>query len=147
MHAINIFLNWVLIFGNLGAPALGVKGAGLATTISVFIGTGIYFFFALRHAQGKGRFRLARQPRGHLSREYEARVYVHVHKARNEPVPRRVDHRRALGHRQCLARTDGVDTFAVDEDHGVFDGRAPLEVHHGATDDCRHRRLGTQRKQ
>ena len=31
MHAINIFLNWVLIFGNLGAPELGVFGAGLAT--------------------------------------------------------------------------------------------------------------------
>jgi putative MATE family efflux protein len=57
MHSINILLNWVLIFGNLGAPALGVKGAGLATTISVFIGTGIYFFFALRHAQGKGFLR------------------------------------------------------------------------------------------
>jgi putative MATE family efflux protein len=54
MHSINIFLNWVLIFGNLGAPAMGVRGAGLATTISIFIGTGIYFFFALRHAQDKG---------------------------------------------------------------------------------------------
>ncbi len=54
MHAINIFLNWVLIFGNLGAPALGVTGAGLATTISLFIGTGIYFFFALRNARDKG---------------------------------------------------------------------------------------------
>jgi Na+-driven multidrug efflux pump len=50
MHAINIFLNWVLIFGNLGAPELGVFGAGLATTISLYIGTSIYFFFALRHA-------------------------------------------------------------------------------------------------
>ena len=30
MHAINIFLNWVLIFGNLGAPEMGVYGAGLA---------------------------------------------------------------------------------------------------------------------
>jgi putative MATE family efflux protein len=54
MHSINIFLNWVLIFGNLGAPAMGVRGAGLATTISIFIGTGIYFYFALRHAQDRG---------------------------------------------------------------------------------------------
>ncbi len=54
MHALNIFLNWVLIFGNLGAPALGVYGAGLATTISVYCGTAIYFMFALRHARDKG---------------------------------------------------------------------------------------------
>jgi putative MATE family efflux protein len=54
MHAINIFLNWVFIFGNLGAPELGVFGAGLATTISLYIGTGLYFFFALRHASDKG---------------------------------------------------------------------------------------------
>ena len=54
MHAINIFLNWVLIFGNLGAPELGVFGAGLATTISLYIGTVLYFFFAIRHASDKG---------------------------------------------------------------------------------------------
>jgi putative MATE family efflux protein len=54
MHAINIFLNWVLIFGNLGAPELGVFGAGLATTISLYIGTALYFFFAIRHASDKG---------------------------------------------------------------------------------------------
>jgi len=54
MHAINIFLNWVLIFGNLGAPELGVFGAGLATTISLYIGTVLYFFFAVQHASDKG---------------------------------------------------------------------------------------------
>ena len=54
MHTVNIFLNWVLIFGNLGAPEMGVVGAGLATTISLYLGTGLYFFCALRHARDKG---------------------------------------------------------------------------------------------
>ncbi|MGC9452050.1 MAG: MATE family efflux transporter [Oceanipulchritudo sp.] len=31
---LNIFLNWVLIYGNLGAPALGLVGAGIATVIA-----------------------------------------------------------------------------------------------------------------
>lgn len=31
---INVFLNWVLIFGNLGAPAMGARGAALATLIA-----------------------------------------------------------------------------------------------------------------
>ncbi|MEJ8569188.1 MATE family efflux transporter [Elongatibacter sediminis] len=54
MHVCNIFLNWVLIFGNLGAPEMGVFGAGLATTISLYIGTLIYFWFGLRHARQSG---------------------------------------------------------------------------------------------
>jgi len=31
---VNVFLNWVLIFGNLGAPALGVNGSAWATLIT-----------------------------------------------------------------------------------------------------------------
>ena len=31
---LNVFLNWMFIFGNLGAPALGLVGAGWATFIS-----------------------------------------------------------------------------------------------------------------
>lgn len=38
---LNVFLDWVLIFGNLGASPMGVKGAALATTISEYAG-GIY---------------------------------------------------------------------------------------------------------
>lgn len=30
---VNVFFNWVLIFGNLGAPAMGVAGAALASVI------------------------------------------------------------------------------------------------------------------
>lgn len=44
----NIFLNYILIFGKLGLPAMGVKGAALATLISRIIETLvmiIYVFF------------------------------------------------------------------------------------------------------
>jgi multidrug resistance protein, MATE family len=34
VNAVNVFANWVLIFGNLGFPALGAVGAGIATAIS-----------------------------------------------------------------------------------------------------------------
>lgn len=33
-NALNVFLNWVLIFGNLGLPEMGIIGAGWATFIS-----------------------------------------------------------------------------------------------------------------
>jgi putative MATE family efflux protein len=42
---LNIFLNWVLIFGKLGAPAMGVTGAALATTISRFLEAIITFSY------------------------------------------------------------------------------------------------------
>lgn len=54
MHVTNIFLNWVFIFGNLGAPELGVTGAGLSTTLSIWLGTLIYFGFGMRFAWNEG---------------------------------------------------------------------------------------------
>lgn len=38
---INTFLNWVFIYGNLGAPRMGVQGAALATAISAWCCTAI----------------------------------------------------------------------------------------------------------
>jgi len=57
MHVVNIFLNWVLIFGNLGAPALGVKGAGIATTISIHVGLLLHIVFAWQFARPAGFLR------------------------------------------------------------------------------------------
>lgn len=50
MHSSNILLNWVLIFGHWGMPAMGVEGAGYGTAISMWIGLVIHFFLAFKHA-------------------------------------------------------------------------------------------------
>ncbi|MCW8879937.1 MAG: MATE family efflux transporter [Kangiellaceae bacterium] len=42
MNCINIFLNYVLIFGNFGAPKLGAMGAGVATATATYVGNLIY---------------------------------------------------------------------------------------------------------
>ena len=55
MHATNIILNYVLIFGNFGAPALGVTGAGMASAISMAVGTFVYFYLGFKHVH-KGCF-------------------------------------------------------------------------------------------
>jgi MATE family multidrug resistance protein len=41
--ALNVFLNWVFIYGNLGAPRLGLAGAGLATLTSRILGSVVIF--------------------------------------------------------------------------------------------------------
>lgn len=47
---LNIFLNWVLIFGNLGSPAYGVAGAGAATFISRLVMFGLMMMLVWRSA-------------------------------------------------------------------------------------------------
>ena len=44
IHGLNIFLNYVFIFGNFGLPPLGAAGAGLSSTLSLIIGTIIYLY-------------------------------------------------------------------------------------------------------
>jgi putative MATE family efflux protein len=57
MHASNIAISWVLIFGKLGLPALGAQGAGLGTSIGIYIGTLTYFFLGWRHLRRTGFLR------------------------------------------------------------------------------------------
>ncbi len=54
MHALNILLNYLLIFGKAGFPALGTYGAGLGTTISLYFGTLYYIYYAFKHTRKFG---------------------------------------------------------------------------------------------
>lgn len=46
--ALKIFLNWVLIFGNLGLPALGVTGAGIASSIVYWLTLAVSIWWVWR---------------------------------------------------------------------------------------------------
>lgn len=45
----NLFLNWVLIYGHLGSPALGVEGAAIATVISRYVELLVVVIHSHRH--------------------------------------------------------------------------------------------------
>lgn len=51
--ALNCFLNWVLIYGRLGAPALGVEGAALASGISKLAMTVALFVYIFQSKKVK----------------------------------------------------------------------------------------------
>ena len=62
----NLGLNWVLIYGHLGAPALGVEGAAIATVISRYVELLVLVIHAHRHIWKypflKGAYRSLRVP-------------------------------------------------------------------------------------
>ena len=64
-----VFFNWLLIDGHLGAPAMGVDGAALASTIASFAGFG---FIAVAFALRKGGAPIA--PTGRLKLHELVRV-------------------------------------------------------------------------
>ena len=61
MQLLNVALNYVLIFGALGFPALGALGSGIGTAATNWAGTAMYFVAAWRGARGAGF--LSRLPR------------------------------------------------------------------------------------
>ena len=63
---VNLVLNYVLIFGHFGAPAMGIEGAALATVISRFAELSIVAFWTHSHSEVNpfitGAFRSAHIP-------------------------------------------------------------------------------------
>ena len=53
----NILFNYILIFGHFGAPAMGVAGAGLGSSLAVLVGLLVNVGFALRFAVANGFLR------------------------------------------------------------------------------------------
>lgn len=47
MNALNVFLCWVFIFGNLGAPHMGMGGAGLAGFVATWVGLAVMVAWAV----------------------------------------------------------------------------------------------------
>ncbi|TGK12532.1 MATE family efflux transporter [Leptospira fletcheri] len=45
----NILFNWILIYGNWGAPAMGMAGAGLASSLAGLAGLCVFPFFLFKH--------------------------------------------------------------------------------------------------
>jgi multidrug resistance protein, MATE family len=56
-HVANVFLNWVFIYGNLGAEPMGVRGAALASVLATILATCLYTGLTLARADVRRRYR------------------------------------------------------------------------------------------
>jgi putative MATE family efflux protein len=70
MNFLNIFLNYVLIFGHFGAPALGATGAAISTAVSLYTGV-IINFAIIRSRFRKDGFLSAKPERSLLARIFK----------------------------------------------------------------------------
>ncbi|TAH67021.1 MAG: MATE family efflux transporter [Anaerolineaceae bacterium] len=52
---VNVFLNYALIYGNMGFPKMGVAGAALATLIARIVECGVLLFLVYSHKTGDGK--------------------------------------------------------------------------------------------
>lgn len=69
-NLLNVALNWVLVFGHFGLPAMDAAGSALATSITrwaMFVAIALYIWFGLDHqrygirAKLKGQFHIAKR--------------------------------------------------------------------------------------
>ncbi|WP_249975676.1 MATE family efflux transporter [Vreelandella olivaria] len=56
VHVFNVVISAGLIYGVAGLPALGTSGAGIGTTLSLFLGLVIWSWVTLKHTQRSGAY-------------------------------------------------------------------------------------------
>ncbi|MDD2594659.1 MAG: MATE family efflux transporter [Bacteroidales bacterium] len=62
VNVLNIFLNWILIFGNWGAPKMGVAGAAYATLISRIVAMVLFIILLFTISPYKQYFKMMCKP-------------------------------------------------------------------------------------
>ena len=67
---INTFLNWVFIFGKLGAPAMGAEGAALATLLARVVSFTIMVVWAIRDKKFRINLSLLLRPGREMGRHF-----------------------------------------------------------------------------
>ena len=70
-NGVNVFFNWLLIYGNLGFPALGVAGASIATVIGQFVAFAIAISVILK---GNGFLKL--EFKYHHIRHQDSNIWI-----------------------------------------------------------------------
>jgi MATE family multidrug resistance protein len=67
-NLVNWFGNWVLIYGRLGLPVMGLRGSALSTCVARVYMAGVLIFFAWRHEAERGHPLFAHWPRPQFKR-------------------------------------------------------------------------------
>lgn len=67
---VNTFLNWVFIFGRLGAPALGVRGAAVATLTARLLEVAVVLLHMSKSRFFRVRLRLLLRPGADMARRF-----------------------------------------------------------------------------
>src|SRR5579875_2566351 len=67
-NLVNWALNWVLIYGHLGAPAMGVRGSAISTCFARLYMAAVLIYAAWQHERRKGHALFAHWPRFDLNR-------------------------------------------------------------------------------
>lgn len=70
-NLVNILLNWIFIYGNLGAPALGAEGAGLASLISRMLMPLLLVFYFSRQERFRRYFAFFRKTAFSMRQAYD----------------------------------------------------------------------------